>query len=138
MTLPRQDGPRRQNEKLEIVRTPERRDPLLLMGESEAIRRVQRMAEEVAGTEVTVLIEGESGTGKELVARTIHRHSTRASRPFIFVNCAALPEPLVEAELFGYRKGAFTDARTDKLGRFQLADGGTLFLDEIGDLSPKG
>jgi len=122
----------------EKMREPDRRDPLLLMGGSAAIRRVQQMAEEVAGTGVTVLIEGESGTGKELVARTIHRHSTRADRPFIFVNCAALPEQLVEAELFGYRKGAFTDARTDKPGRFQLADGGTLFLDEIGDLSPKG
>jgi transcriptional regulator with PAS, ATPase and Fis domain len=122
----------------ETMREPDRRDPLLLMGGSEAICRVQRMAEEVAATDVTVLIEGESGTGKELVARTIHRHSTRADRPFIFVNCAALPEQLVEAELFGYRKGAFTDARADKPGRFQLADGGTLFLDEIGDLSPKG
>lgn len=122
----------------EAGREPERRDPLLLLGESGAIRRVQQAAVEVAGTDVTVLIEGESGTGKELVARTIHQHSPRAERPFIFVNCAALPEQLVEAELFGYRKGAFTDARADKPGRFQLADGGTLFLDEIGDLSPKG
>jgi len=124
--------------RLEMTRTPERRDPLLLMGGSAAIRRVQAMAEGVAATDVTVLIEGESGTGKELVARTIHRHSARAAKPFIFVNCAALPEQLVEAELFGYRKGAFTDARADKPGRFQLADGGTLFLDEIGDLSAKG
>lgn len=126
------------NGKRETGHGPERPEQLLLKGKSEAIRRVQRMAEEVARTEVTVLIEGESGTGKELVARTIHHHSPRADRPFIFVNCAALPEALVEAELFGYRKGAFTDARTDKPGRFQLADGGTLFLDEIGDLSPKG
>ncbi|MFI5335592.1 MAG: sigma-54 interaction domain-containing protein [Opitutales bacterium] len=128
----------RQREAPEERREPEWREPLLLMGDSDAIRRVQKIAEEVARSEVTVLIEGESGTGKELVARTIHRHSARADRPFIFVNCAALPEQLVEAELFGYRKGAFTDARTDKPGRFQLADGGTLFLDEIGDLSPKG
>lgn len=109
-----------------------------LIGESEVIRRMRRMAEEVARSDVTVLIEGESGTGKELVARLIHEQSARAAKPFIFVNCAALPEQLVEAELFGHRKGAFTDARADKPGRFQLADGGTLFLDEIGDLSPKG
>ena len=134
----RETGTAKQADSLDALRIPERRDPLLLMGGSETIRRVQQMAEEVAGADVTVLIEGESGTGKELVARTIHRHSPRADRPFIFVNCAALPEQLVEAELFGYRKGAFTDARTDKPGRFQLADGGTLFLDEIGDLSPKG
>jgi DNA-binding NtrC family response regulator len=113
-------------------------EPGVLIGESEVMRRVRRVAEEVARSEVTVLIEGESGTGKELVARLIHQHSARANRPFIFVNCAALAEQLVEAELFGHRKGAFTDARTDKAGRFQLADGGTLFLDEIGDLSPKG
>ena len=138
MTDSRETGTTRQTDSLDSLRTPERRDPLLLMGGSETIRRVQQMAEEVAGADVTVLIEGESGTGKELVARTIHRHSPRAARPFIFVNCAALPEQLVEAELFGYRKGAFTDARADKPGRFQLADGGTLFLDEIGDLSPKG
>ena len=96
------------------------------------------MAEEVARTEVTVLIEGESGTGKELVARMIHARSARAERPFIFVNCAALPEQLLEAELFGHVKGAFTGAVASKPGRFQLADGGTLFLDEIGDLPAKG
>ncbi|MFA6288593.1 MAG: sigma 54-interacting transcriptional regulator [Opitutaceae bacterium] len=116
----------------------EQSDPSLLYGRSEAIRRVVRLAKDVADTDVTVLIEGESGTGKELVARTIHEHSRRATKPFIFVNCAALPEHLVESELFGYVKGAFTDARADKPGRFLLADGGTLFLDEIGDLSPKG
>jgi transcriptional regulator with PAS, ATPase and Fis domain len=115
-----------------------RTDSQLLLGESEAIRRVVELAETVAGTDVTVLIEGESGTGKELIARTIHAHSRRSGKPFIFVNCAALPEHLVESELFGYVKGAFTDARADKPGRFLLADGGTLFLDEIGDLSTKG
>ena len=119
-------------------RAPARSEPSLLVGHSEAIRRVARMAEEVAWSDVTVLIQGESGTGKELVARTIHQRSPRATKPFIFVNCAALPESLVEAELFGHMKGAFTDARTDKPGRFQLAHGGTLFLDEIGDLPPKG
>ena len=110
----------------------------LLIGESEAIRRVVRMAEEVARSEVTVLIEGESGTGKELVARLVHAKSERADKPFIFVNCAALQETLVEAELFGHAKGSFTGAIADKPGRFHLADGGTLFLDEIGDLGAKG
>jgi transcriptional regulator with PAS, ATPase and Fis domain len=87
---------------------------------------------------VTVLIEGESGTGKEIVARSVHAQSARRDRPFISVNCAALAEQLLEAELFGHVKGAFTGAIANKPGRFQLADGGTLFLDEIGDLSPKG
>ncbi|HWQ92303.1 MAG TPA: sigma-54 dependent transcriptional regulator, partial [Clostridia bacterium] len=85
-----------------------------------------------------VLIEGESGTGKEIVARSIHQHSTRHEQPFISVNCAALAEQLLEAELFGHVKGAFTGAIANKPGRFQLANHGTLFLDEIGDLSPKG
>ena len=120
------------------LRLRKRSEPTLLLGESEAIRRVIRQAEEVAGTEVTVLIEGESGTGKELVARLIHARSARAQRPFIFVNCAALPEQLLEAELFGHVKGAFTGAVANKQGRFQLADGGTLFLDEISDLPAKG
>jgi transcriptional regulator with PAS, ATPase and Fis domain len=96
------------------------------------------MAEEVAQSDVTVLIEGESGTGTELVARLIHARSDRAKKPFIFVNCAALTESLVEAELFGHAKGSFTGAVADKPGRFHLADGGTLFLDEIGDLGAKG
>ncbi|HTQ32032.1 MAG TPA: sigma 54-interacting transcriptional regulator [Opitutaceae bacterium] len=117
---------------------PAAAEPSPLIGESESIRRVVRLAEEIARRDVTVLIEGESGTGKELVARLVHHHSPRAARPFIFVNCAALSEQLVEAELFGHVKGAFTDARADKPGRFLLADGGTLFLDEIGDLPPKG
>ncbi len=123
----------------EVAAAPrENGEAAVLIGESEVMRRLRRTAEEVARSDVTVLIEGESGTGKELVARLIHDQSERAARPFIFVNCAALPEQLVEAELFGHRKGAFTDARADKPGRFQLANGGTLFLDEIGDLSPKG
>jgi DNA-binding NtrC family response regulator len=120
------------------LRLRKRSEPSLLLGESEAIRRVIRQAEEVAGTEVTVLIEGESGTGKELVARMIHARSARAERPFIVVNCAALPEQLLEAELFGHVKGAFTGAVASKPGRFQLADGGTLLLDEISDLPAKG
>jgi len=120
------------------ARLQQRAEPSLLVGDNEAMRRVVRMAEEIARSDVTVLIEGESGTGKELIARLIHQRSPRADQPFIFVNCAALPEQLVEAELFGHRKGAFTGALADKPGRFLLADGGTLFLDEIGDLPPKG
>jgi DNA-binding NtrC family response regulator len=113
-------------------------EPNLLIGESEAMRAISRLMEEVANSDVTVLIEGESGTGKEIVARSIHVQSARRERPFISVNCAALAEQLLEAELFGHVKGAFTGAVANKPGRFQLADGGTLFLDEIGDLSPKG
>jgi DNA-binding NtrC family response regulator len=113
-------------------------EPSLLVGDSEPMRAVARLCAEVASSDVTVLIEGESGTGKELVARSIHLQSSRHERPFISVNCAALAEPLLEAELFGHVKGAFTGAVATKPGRFQLADGGTLFLDEIGDLSPKG
>jgi DNA-binding NtrC family response regulator len=120
------------------LRLQKRSETSLLVGNSEAMRIVAQLAEEVARSEVTVLIEGESGTGKEIVARTIHLKSPRAEKPFISVNCAALPEQLLEAELFGHVKGAFTGAVADKPGRFQLADRGTLFLDEIGDLSPKG
>jgi DNA-binding NtrC family response regulator len=120
------------------LRLRTRSEPSLLVGESEAMRAVGRLIDEVANSDVTVLIEGESGTGKEIVARSIHVQSSRRDRPFISVNCAALAEQLLEAELFGHVKGAFTGAVASKPGRFQLADGGTLFLDEIGDLSPKG
>jgi len=120
------------------LRLQTRSDTTLLIGESEPMLAVSRLIEEVANSEVTVLIEGESGTGKEIVARSIHVQSPRHDRPFISVNCAALAEQLLEAELFGHVKGAFTGAVANKPGRFQLADGGTLFLDEIGDLSPKG
>jgi len=112
--------------------------PALLIGASEVMQAVSRLIKEVAASDVTVLIEGESGTGKEIVARSIHALSARRDRPFISVNCAAFAEQLLEAELFGHAKGAFTGAVAHKPGRFQLADGGTLFLDEIGDLSPKG
>jgi DNA-binding NtrC family response regulator len=112
--------------------------PGLLIGESENMRAVARLIEEVANSDVTVLIEGESGTGKEIAARSIHALSPRRDKPFISVNCAAFAEQLLEAELFGHVKGAFTGAVANKPGRFQLADRGTLFLDEIGDLSPKG
>ena len=120
------------------ARLETRSEPSLLVGESESMRAINRLVEEVAGSDVTVLVEGESGTGKEIVARSIHMRSTRRERPFISVNCAALAEQLLEAELFGHVKGAFTGAIATKPGRFQLAHGGTLFLDEIGDLSAKG
>jgi DNA-binding NtrC family response regulator len=113
-------------------------DPGLLIGQSEALRVIGCAIEEVAQSDLTVLIEGESGTGKELVARSIHMKSLRRDHPFVSVNCAALPEQLIESELFGHVKGAFTGAVQARRGRFQKAEGGTLFLDEIGDLSPKG
>ena len=84
----------------------------------------------------TILIQGESGTGKDLVAKAIHYRSSRSERPFVAINCSAIPETLMEAELFGHEKGAFTDAKAMKKGLFEVADGGTLFLDEIGELSP--
>jgi DNA-binding NtrC family response regulator len=105
-----------------------------MVGVSPAIRNLFETIRTVAGTDVTVLITGESGTGKELVARAIHRQSARAEKNFVPVNCPALPEHILETELFGYVKGAFTDAKQDKEGLFQEAEGGTLFLDEIGDL----
>ncbi len=120
------------------LRLRKRSEPSSLLGVSESVHAIVRSIDEVAQSDVTVLIEGESGTGKELVARSIHLKSRRCDRAFISVNCAALPEQLLEAELFGHVKGAFTGAVANKPGRFQLADGGTLFLDEIGDLSPKG
>ena len=120
------------------LRLRKRSEPSPLVGSSEGIAAVARLIDQVAPSDITVLIEGESGTGKELVARSIHLKSERRDRPFITVNCAALPEQLLEAELFGHVKGAFTGAIANKPGRFQLADGGTLLLDEIGDLSPKG
>jgi two-component system response regulator HydG len=106
-----------------------------VIGASPAFRRMMTLVEQVADSSATVLIQGESGTGKELVARAIHERSGRRSRPFVAVNCAALPETLLESELFGYERGAFTGAAARKEGRFELADGGTLFLDEVADLS---
>lgn len=106
-----------------------------IIGVSATMRRVLGLVEQVAGSEATVMIHGESGTGKELVANLVHRLSPRRDRPFIKVNCAALPETLLESELFGYEKGAFTGALARKAGRFELANRGTMFLDEIGDLS---
>src|SRR3569623_2600357 len=107
-----------------------------LIGGGAKMALVRRTVEKVAVSDTVVFIAGESGTGKELVAHAVHRHSKRASQPFIKVNCGALTETLLESELFGHEKGAITGAIKQKLGRFELADGGTLFLDEIGDISP--
>jgi two-component system response regulator HydG len=105
-----------------------------LLGTTEAIQRIRSMIRQVAPTAATVLITGESGTGKEMVARSIHEQSTRAKAPMIALNCAAVPENLMESELFGYEKGAFTGATTSKAGLFEAAHGGTILLDEIGDM----
>jgi DNA-binding NtrC family response regulator len=107
-----------------------------LVGTSRSLERILKQARAVATTNATVLLTGENGTGKEMLALAIHEESPRASGPFIAVSCAALPESLVESELFGYEKGAFTGALNSKKGRFELADSGTLFLDEIGELTP--
>ena len=107
-----------------------------LVGESVAMQRVYRFIDRVAPTDATVLLRGESGTGKELVANAIHVNSARARGPFVPINCAALPEALLESELFGHERGAFTGAVTQQRGRFELAHGGTVFLDEVGELAP--
>jgi len=113
------------------------RDPFAsIVSISPQMNLIKQLAREVAMTDATVLITGESGTGKELVAEAIHYSSLRAHGPLVALNCAGIPEPLLESELFGYESGAFTDAKRAKLGRFQMAEGGTLFLDEIGEMSP--
>lgn len=106
-----------------------------MIGESEGMQKIKGMIEKVAHTDARVLITGENGTGKELVAQALHENSPRSSGPMIEVNCAAIPSELIESQLFGYEKGAFTSAIKQKKGDFELADGGTLFLDEIGDMS---
>jgi formate hydrogenlyase transcriptional activator len=107
-----------------------------IIGNSPALESVLEQVEQVAPTDSTVLIQGETGTGKELIARAIHNLSARCGRPFIKLNCAAIPFDLLESELFGHEKGAFTGAIAQKVGRFELADKGTLFLDEVGDIPP--
>ena len=106
-----------------------------MIGESPAIVHIREMIERVAPTDARILITGENGTGKEIVARMLHEQSERASEPFVEVNCAAIPSELIESELFGHEKGAFTSAIKQRKGKFEQADGGTLFLDEIGDMS---
>ncbi|MGA8891559.1 MAG: sigma 54-interacting transcriptional regulator [Anaeromyxobacteraceae bacterium] len=125
---------RRENE--ELREAIENRRYGELVGAGAAMREVYRRIEKVAPTDVTVLVQGETGTGKELVAREIHRRSPRSAGPFVAVNCAAIPEGLLESELFGHVKGAFTGAVATRAGRFQAASGGTLFLDEIGEMPP--
>jgi len=110
--------------------------PTQIIGESESMRKVFEMVRKVADTKSNVLISGESGTGKELIARAIHNNSGRSRLPFVTVNCSAMPEPLLESELFGHMKGAFTGAVSNKAGLFEVANGGSIFLDEIGETTP--
>jgi DNA-binding NtrC family response regulator len=126
---------RRENSALKEVIT--RRDGLpTIVGNSAAVKDVQTVIARVAASDSPVLIHGESGTGKELIARSIHLRSPRAARPFVSINCGALPDTLLETELFGHRRGAFSGAVTSRVGLFEAANGGTLFLDEIGEMSP--
>ena len=125
---------RARNEALEADAAALTGGALDILGESEPMQKLKAAIGRVANTDATVLVHGESGTGKELVARAIHEQSPRSGRPFIAVHCAALAETLLESELFGHEKGAFTGAIRRKLGRFELADGGTLFLDEVGEI----
>jgi DNA-binding NtrC family response regulator len=118
------------------ARKSAKRKQTVFIGESPAIRAVLQTVERVADTRTTVLITGESGTGKELIARMLHERSSRADKPFVALSCAAIPETLLEVELFGAVKGAYTGADADRVGKFEAADGGTLFLDEIGDIPP--
>ncbi|MCI0341730.1 MAG: sigma-54 dependent transcriptional regulator [Planctomycetales bacterium] len=127
----KESGLRRENRLLRTSLTGE----LKLLGASEALQKVLATVERVARTDATVLITGENGSGKELVARAIHLQSERAGRPFVDVNCAAIPGELIESELFGHEAGAFTGATARRRGKFEQADGGTLFLDEVGDMS---
>jgi two-component system nitrogen regulation response regulator NtrX len=129
------DHSRLQQENVVLRRTLEER--YQIVGESPAIHALRAQIQSAAPSHGRVLIRGESGTGKELIARAIHRQSLRADRPFVEVNCAAIPDELIESELFGHEKGSFTGATTKRRGKFEIADGGTIFLDEVGDMSLK-
>ncbi|MCD4715549.1 MAG: sigma-54 dependent transcriptional regulator, partial [Desulfobacterales bacterium] len=107
-----------------------------LVGTSEAIKKIYDLIEKVADTDGTILISGPTGTGKELISRAIHYNSNRDDKPLVVINCGAIPEELLESELFGHEKGAFTGAHKTRIGRFEMANGGTIFLDEIGEMSP--
>src|SRR5262249_51345461 len=122
------------SEPVELGKSKQAKDAII--GSSRVMQDVYKQIGRAAAMPVTVLIRGETGTGKELVARAIYQHSLRSNQPFIEVNCAAIPENLLESELFGHEPGAFTDAKTRRIGRFEQANNGTLFLDEIGDMSP--
>ena len=133
------DMPLRKSQLTRLLRRAERYNGLerrhRITGTSASVRKVRQLIEQVADFDTNVLVTGPSGTGKELVARTIHDLSDRAGKPFVPINCGAIPADLLESELFGHQKGAFTGAVSDRTGRFELAEGGTLFLDEIGDMS---
>ena len=124
-----------QDKKFEILPAADTHTGEQIIGMSPAIKEVYKMIGRVAASDVSVLLTGESGTGKELVAKAIHRYSDRSDKPFIAINCAAIPDTLLESELFGFEKGSFTDASHTKEGKFEMADKGTLFLDEVADMS---
>ncbi|MEJ2098010.1 MAG: sigma-54 dependent transcriptional regulator [Deltaproteobacteria bacterium] len=136
MALDRAVSHRALQEKVKVLsRTPARPQQFgSLLGESPSMQKLFSQMSHVADTDISILLLGESGTGKELVAQTLHRKSKRGQKPFVAVNCSALPETLLESELFGHKKGAYTDATTDRKGLFQEAQGGTLFLDEVGEM----
>ena len=127
---------RRKTSELEAYREEDAQQDSEIVGKSAAMQKLYKLIGQVSATDSTILIRGESGTGKEVVARAIHRHSLRCARRMVKVNCASIPETLLEAELFGHERGAFTGASQRRIGKFEYAAGGTLFLDEIGDLAP--